>query len=148
MTYVTPLRHQRSDAERADPALAWQRSDEAFFASGACHILAFTFRELHPERDLTLRFIDPATGFPGTHLYVVERGWAFDFDGWTREDELLAVTEEAWRGAHPGWSCEVGDIDTDLETFCADHLHRPPGDFARDPRPRARAFIARLPASP
>lgn len=148
MAYVPTLRFPRSPEERADPALAWQRSDEAFFASGACHILAFTFRDVHPDRDLVLRFIDPATGFPGSHVYVVDGDWALDFNGWNREADLLAATEAAWGDAHPGWAYERHDLDTDLETFCADHLHRAPEFFAHDPRPRAAAYLARFPTHP
>ncbi|HWJ97993.1 MAG TPA: hypothetical protein VNQ33_07520 [Acidimicrobiales bacterium] len=150
MAYVPALRFPRSAEERADPALAWRRSDEAFFASGACHILAFTFRDQHPDRDLAIRFIDPADGFVGTHLYVVDGGWALDFNGWTPEAELLAVTGAAWADAYSGWSYELRDIPAavDLEAFCADGLRRAPRFYAHDPRPRARAYLARFPDRP
>lgn len=148
MVYVPSLRHSRGDAERADPTLAWERTDEAFFASGACHILAFAFRDRHPDRQLVIRFIEPCAGFSGTHLYVVDGDWGFDVNGWTPEAELLAATAAAWSEACPGWAYELHDLDTDLETFCADHLHRPPRHFAHDPRPRAAAYLARFPDHP
>lgn len=142
--YRPTIQFPRSPEERADPALAWQRTDEAFFASGACHILAFTFCDQHPDRDLVLRSIEPLPGFIGSHVYVADGDWALDFNGWTPEAELLAVTEAAWSAAHPGWTYELRDLDTDLETFCADHLHRAPRYFAHDPRPRARAYLTRF----
>lgn len=150
MAYTPMIRYQRTDAERADPALSWARSDEAFFASGACHILAFAFRDRHPDRDVVLRFLDPAPGYSGTHLYVVDGDWAFDFDGWNPEQELLDVTTAAYEQAYPGWTAEVSDVgaDVDLEAFCADRIHRAPRYYAHDPRPRAAAYLDRFPDRP
>ncbi|MGN6694252.1 MAG: hypothetical protein ACTHN0_08745 [Aquihabitans sp.] len=150
MAYTPMIRYQRTDAERADPALSWRRTDRAFFASGACHILAFAFRERHPDRDLSIRYLRPGAGFRGTHLYVVDGGWALDFDGWNPEQELLDVTEAAYRAAYPGWTYEVTTIDgdVDLEAFCAGGVHRAPRFYAHDPLPRARAYLARLPVHP
>jgi len=148
VTYVPTTRFPRTEAERADPELAWQRTDEAFFASGACHILAFTFRDQHPDHDLVLRLIEPAAGFTGSHVYVVDGDWAFDFNGWTPEAELLAVTEAAWTDAQPGWAYEQHDLDGDLDAFCAGGLRRAPRFFAHDPRPRASAYLARFPDRP
>lgn len=142
------IRFQRSPEERADPALFWQRADPAFFAAGACHILAFAARDRRPE--LAIRFLDPAPGYVGTHLYAVDGEWAFDFAGWHREQELLDVTEAAYVAAYPGWTADVSTIgdDVDLEAFCSDHLHRAPRYYAHDPRPRAEAYLARFPDHP
>lgn len=41
---------RRTDAERADQLLSWQRDDQAFFAAGACHILAR--RGVYPDDDV------------------------------------------------------------------------------------------------
>ncbi|MBE1611454.1 hypothetical protein [Actinopolymorpha pittospori] len=40
MSYPGCKPYRRTPAQRADQRLAWERPDEAFFASGACHILA------------------------------------------------------------------------------------------------------------
>lgn len=150
MAYTPTIRYQRTDAERADPVLSWKRSDRAFFASGACHILAFALRDRHPDRDLTVRYLQPGAGYPGTHLYVTDGQWVFDFDGWNPEQELLDVTETAYGAVYPGWTYEVTTVgaDVDLEDFCADGVHRAPRFYAHDPRPRARAYLARFPDHP
>lgn len=142
------IRYQRTDAERADPALSWKRTDAAFFASGACHILAFVARDRRP--DLVVRFLDPAPGYSGTHVYVIDGEWAFDFDGWHREEELIDVTTEAYEAAYPGWTCSVFTIGSEvgIEAFCADQIHRAPRYYAHDPRPRAHAYLARFPSHP
>jgi hypothetical protein len=44
--------YRRTQAERDDQLLSWQRGDRAFFAAGACHILAWTCRELYPGRPI------------------------------------------------------------------------------------------------
>lgn len=63
------------------------------------------------------------------HVYVCDGTWAFDFAGWTREDDLLAVTRE-----------QSGDIESvlvtsDLTTFCENNDHRRPDQFLGRPPP-------------
>jgi hypothetical protein len=43
MAYKTSLLFDRTLRKRKDPFLSWQREDRAFFASGACHVLATLF---------------------------------------------------------------------------------------------------------
>ncbi|HLZ14942.1 MAG TPA: hypothetical protein VKQ34_03020, partial [Candidatus Saccharimonadales bacterium] len=86
--YEPGLRYMRTDAEYRDPFLAWKRSDKAFFASGACHILAHMFLSLHFDEGFKLIYIRPKGKHPGNHLYASNDTWAFDFNGWTREAEL------------------------------------------------------------
>lgn len=146
VTYDPPLRHRRTAAERADQFLSWQRDDKSFFAAGACHVLAWAF----------LRRDDRALGFSPVglhrvgadyvnHVYVSNGTWAFDHDGWTREDELLAVTRAARWQANPGERIERVTISRDLERFCAEHSCRLPTQYAFDPFPRANAYLERVP---
>ncbi|HEX3588635.1 MAG TPA: hypothetical protein VHV74_03310 [Pseudonocardiaceae bacterium] len=46
--YQPPSAVARTPLERADQLASWQRPDQAFFAAGACHILAFAFLEAFP----------------------------------------------------------------------------------------------------
>jgi hypothetical protein len=86
MSYDPPINYKRTDAERSDQTLAWQRSDKAFFAAGACHILAWTFLEIYPAagfHPMGLRRVGQAHA---DHVYVTDGTWAFDHDGWTLEE--------------------------------------------------------------
>jgi hypothetical protein len=122
--------------------LARRRGDQAFFAVGACHILAWEFVARHPSyRMVGLRKVgeqDPS------HVIATHGTWAFDHDGWTLEAELLAETA----AYEPSTAWELLPITTDLATFCANHRHRAPEYFHQDPRTRARAYIDRVPSSP
>lgn len=140
--YVPSGRFRRTPAERADQQLSWVRSDAAFFAAGACHILAFAFVAAHP--DFSIRALRKRGEPFAFHVFATDGAWAFDHDGWTPESELISVTSVAELPAE----LETLDIPLDLVRFCADHHSRLPEDFAHDPWPRARAYIARFPAEP
>lgn len=142
--YTSSINFTRTQEERTNQLLAWQRSDKAFFAAGACHVLAFTFKTLHPERQLEIIYIKPAPEFnmTGSHVYVRDGEWAFDFNGWTKEQELLDITEQEYQKQYPGWSYETITITDDLETFCRDNQHRPPAYFAQLPWERAYRYIS------
>lgn len=141
--YESTLKYTRTPAERADQFLSWQRSDKAFFASGACHILAYVFKDLHPDRNIQLIYIQPPKKFngAGTHVYALDDEWAFDFNGWSKEDELLKTTKAAYQKKHPGWDYQKIIITDDLETFCKKKFHRPPAYFAYLPWERAYKYI-------
>ena len=134
--------YRRTAEERSDQELAWRRPDQAFFAAGACHILAWEFVARHPSyRIAGLRKVGEKSP---SHVIATDGTWAFDHDGWTREAEILAAT--AAYESDGGW--ELLPITTDLAGFCADHWHRMPKNYHEDPRPRARAYLARFPSSP
>lgn len=139
--FTAAIELMRTPAERADPLRSWQRPDRAFFAAGACHILAFRFRKLHADEDWDVIHICPHAGFTGDHLYVTDGEWAFDFNGWTRETFLLEETARRCCALWPAWGFDRVPIVGSLEQFCADHHHRLPSEYAFDPRPRADAFI-------
>jgi hypothetical protein len=71
----------RTPAERADPVLAWRRADEAFFASGACHVLAWAVREALADRAVEIALRRPGDTVV-CHVYAVCDGWSFDHAGW------------------------------------------------------------------
>lgn len=127
--YQPPSAFRRTPRERADQLVSWQRSDQAFFAAGACHILAFAFLDAFPAagfRPVALR----ENGAPN-HVYVTDGTWAFDHAGWTREAEILAVT-----------GCLPEPLGVDLDTFCLRHHHRRRHQYAFDPWDRAHRYLA------
>jgi hypothetical protein len=137
VTYVPCSVYRRTPLERADQFVSWQRPDVAFFAAGACHILAFAFLATYPDAGF-----DPVMlwgeGEPlPCHLFVSDGEWAFDHNGWTPTAELLAAEPDAGYSALP--------VDVDLLTYCARYRHRDRDHFAFDPWDRALRYIAGYP---
>jgi hypothetical protein len=79
VAYDPPVRYTRTAAERADQLLSWQRGDKAFFAAGACHILAWAFLQ---RGDRSAGFTPVGIHRVGNrsmdHVYVSDGTWAFD----------------------------------------------------------------------
>ena len=148
--YQSSFQFERTPEERANPVLSWNRPDRAFFASGACHILAYTFVELTKRDGLQLIFVKPSAEFGsiGTHVYVVDGDWAFDASGWVHEKELLEVLESDYKSAHPGWAYKRVVLDQDLETFCINNAHSLSASFAGDVVERAKRYIENFSINP
>ncbi|MGW4536240.1 hypothetical protein ACWEOI_35315 [Nocardia sp. NPDC004340] len=142
--YIPCSEFRRTPLERFDQDLAWHRDDQWFFAAGACHILAYVFLEQHRGRFAAFG-LWPCMADDPSHVYAGDGIWAFDHSGWTPVGELPG----AGQAAEPGADYRSRPIEMDLDEFCARHWHRSPAEFIYDPRPRARAYIAkfRLPAS-
>lgn len=138
----------RTPEEKKDPFKSWARDDQAFFATGACHILAELFVQLHGDEGYYKVHIKPAAGFSGNHVYATNGVWAFDHDGWTKDEELLAVIEQGFRQKYPDWNYERRVIKEDFETFCKDNNHRLPWQFAHLPWERAYSYIQRFGSKP
>ena len=137
--YAPPGRFRRTEQERADEALSWARPDQAFFAAGACHILAWAFLRRHPTAGFRVVALRAEQDAHASHVYVAKGGWAFDHAGWTREDELVAaITETEAR------NYERLHVDGDLASFCADHNSRQPHQYVELPWRRAEDYIVRL----
>lgn len=131
--------YRRTQAERDDQRLSWIRSDRAFFASGACHILAWACRDAHPDREVgiaAMRFVGEARAF---HAYATWGSWSFDHSGWNAESDLLAVNSE-----YEGRQVERFEVRSRLADFCGDQWHRMPKDYWEDPSARARAYVRRF----
>ncbi|WP_432572604.1 hypothetical protein [Kineococcus sp. SYSU DK005] len=136
--------YRRTPAQRADQELSWHRSDQAFFASGACHVLAFAFQHTHPDAGFCTIALRKTGEKHASHVYVSNGTWAFDHDGWTLEVELLEVTA----AAEPDAAWERLIITSDLDTFCVQHHHLPPHLYARSPWQRAYGYLARFGPAP
>ncbi|HSX06585.1 MAG TPA: hypothetical protein VLG92_02600 [Candidatus Saccharimonadia bacterium] len=149
--YKPGLLFDRTPKEKRDMFASWKRDDQAFFAAGACHILADLFVQLHMHEGFRMIHIKPDEGFTGNHVYASNGEWAFDHNGWTKETDLLIATEEAYQQKYPGWSYTKHTIQPTidaLENFCKANNHRLPWQFAYLPWERAYSYIKRLPESP
>lgn len=147
MPYPPPAQFFRTEAQKRDPALSWARDDRAFFAAGACHILAYARHELRPDGRII--YTHPLGEHLGNHVYVRVNGWAFDFAGWTRENELLSVMRDAYEPRYPGWRIDLLEItQLSLAEFCQKYNHRPPEAYAQLPWDRARGYLRTFPETP
>ena len=95
---------------KIDPVRRWYRPDRHFFANGACQVLAFAFLERYPDLEFRARWIKPAAGFSGNHIYVTDGINAFDYHGLTTEQRLLALAFRRGRRFFPAgtprwWTC-------------------------------------------
>ena len=130
-----------------DPIRRWHRSDRHFFANGACQVLAFAFLERYPGMGFHARWIKPAAGFTGNHIYVTDGVHAFDYHGLTTEQRLLASSFERGRRFFPGWDATLVDLPTDVlvseqRSRQIEGLWlRQPNQFLHDALPRARNFL-------
>jgi len=136
--------------KKLDPARQWALPDRVFFACGACQVLAFVALQTWREADLRPFWVRPAAGFRGNHIIVTDGEWAFDYHGWSRLPRLLDHAARKAGRWWPGWSCEVVPIAAEAlvsePRSIAIGLHlREPGQFFRDPLPRAAAFTATRP---
>jgi hypothetical protein len=130
-----------------DPFRRWHRPDRHFFANGACQVLAFAFLESYPDFGFRARWIKPAAGFTGNHIYVTDGVNAFDYHGLTTEQRLLAFGFARARRFFPGWDATLLDLPTDVliseqRSRQIEGLWlREPKQFLHDALPRARNFL-------
>lgn len=143
------LKYRCTPEELRDVFLSWARDDKAFFAAGACHILAHMFLSLHGGQGFELIYIKPTNGLPGNHIYVSNGTHAFDFNGWSIEEELIRVHKEAYTHENPEWDYDRIIIKEGLVKYLkhSDHL-RPPEYYPELPWNRARNYIKQFPDSP
>ncbi|OYN98281.1 hypothetical protein CGZ95_13960 [Enemella evansiae] len=131
--------YRRTQAERNDQRVSWTRPDRAFFAAGACHILAWTCRAFFAGEPIGIGAVRFADGEQAFHTFATWHGWAFDHCGWHAANDLIRVNEEF--EARPLVRVEV---TIGLTEFCQDHHHRMPDQYHDDPRPRARNYVSRF----
>lgn len=149
MSYTPSLHYERTEAESDNQELSWARSNIAFFASGGCHILAWAFIELDSDGDFEIIHIRPKSpNNRGHHVYASNGHWAFDYFGWTPEQELLAESAADYGSLVPGWAFDRVVVTSDLETFCKENHHRLPSEFAHSPWDRAKFYLARFDSKP
>lgn len=143
------LKYMRTAEESRDVFLSWRRQDKAFFAAGACHILAHMFLSLHAGEGFELIYLRPTTGQPGNHMYASDGTWAFDFNGWSHEADLIAANSHYAARHYPGWDYERIVIAEGLPEHLKHSSHlRPPEYFPELPWQRAYNYIRQFPATP
>jgi hypothetical protein len=130
---------RRTAIERADQRVSWERTDQAFFSSGACHVLAWTCRDSYPEQEIALAALYLGDFEHPLHVYARWGTWVFDASGWNFESELLQVNSD-FEGLPVR---QVDTITSNLREFCEAHVHRQPHQYWADPTERARAYVAR-----
>jgi hypothetical protein len=130
-----------------NPHRRWHQPDRQFFANGACHILAYAFLERYEDLGFRARWIRPANGRAGNHIFVTDQRNAFDYHGLTTEDALLSLMFRRARRFLPGWQATLVDLPTDIlisesRSREIDGLWlREPQQFLHDALPRARRFL-------
>jgi hypothetical protein len=141
MFNLVPLR-------RAGREVTHRDAQPGALTSGACHILAHQFLSLHYGEAYELIYIKHE-GFVGSHMYASDGSWAFDYDGWTLESELLTEHERAYRTADPHWTYDRVVVSEGLPEFLK-HTNdlRPPEYFPELPWRRAYDYIKTFEAHP
>ncbi|MEL6463324.1 MAG: hypothetical protein AAFQ58_00015 [Pseudomonadota bacterium] len=129
---------------KQDPARRWALPDRAFFAHGACHILAGTYLLDPPRAGLRAERIVPSGPFPGNHVYLTDGDVAFDYRGYVDRTRLLAWFRTAWGKHVPNWSGTVSAVTFDLLDTAALNARkmRGPDQYHGDPIARAHRFLA------
>jgi hypothetical protein len=133
-----------------DPVRRWHRPDRHFFANGACQVLAFAFLERYSDLGFRARWIKPAAGFTGNHIYVTDGINAFDYHGLTTEHRLLAFGFKRGRRFFPGWDATLVDLPANVLVSEQRSREieglwlREPKQFLYDALPRARNFLDRF----
>lgn len=139
---------------KEDPVRRWALPESVFFASGACHILAYAFLDTYPDAGFEALWIKPAPGYTGNHIVVVRSGLSFDYHGYANWEHLLAHTNRKANRWWPGWSAEQVPLPKDVliserkSRAIAGLWLREPGQYLHDAMPRARRFLARFPPPP
>jgi hypothetical protein len=140
---------------KADPVRRWSLPDRAFFACGACQVLAYAFLEREAARaqprPCGALWIRPRAGFTGNHIVIAGADWVFDYHGYS---DRLAFLAHTWAKAarwYPGWDADLVAlpqavlVSEKMSRTYAGLWLREPGQFLHNALPRARAFLARCP---
>jgi hypothetical protein len=129
---------RRTPIERADQRVSWERSDQAFFAAGACHVLAWVCRDTYSELPIGVEALRVPGEAHAFHVYATWEGWTFDHAGWHPEPELVTAN-----AAFEGQRLERLTITVGLAEYCERHYSRMPHQYWHDPTERAREYVVR-----
>lgn len=138
------------DGIKQDPGRRWALPDRVFFASGACHILAYAFLSRYADRGYSPIWIKPAKGYTGNHIVVVHGDSAFDYHGYSSLTSLLRHAHAKANRWWPGWSADLIPLPMDVlvseeKSRTYDGLWlREPKQFLHDALPRAECFLRRF----
>ena len=135
----------RTHAQKEDLAGSWRRFDRAFFASGACHVLAHQFLQRSRMSKFRPYMVIPEPGFRGSHVFVSDGALVFDYHGWSRHAHFVDHYLRKIRRIFPGWRGAVADISCDFwtQSWFERTWSRQPHDYFVDPTERANSFVDR-----
>ncbi len=126
---------------------SWRRPDSAFFAAGACHVLAAAFIEEYPREGFAAYVIRPERGYRGSHVFTAKGDVAFDWKGYRPRSQLEREYLDTLRSFFGEWRGSVVRVEDPISwEFCRVHRHRHPSQFFSCPLGRARQFVRRFPA--
>jgi hypothetical protein len=132
---------KRTSLERSDQRVAWERSDEAFFAAGACHVLAYRCAAAHPAVPIGIRAMRRIDDGTVAHVVASWEGWLFGFNGWSLEPDLLEANEGFER-----IGLDLFPIEITIEDFCGQWYYRLPSQYHQDATYRADQYVRRFTA--
>jgi hypothetical protein len=139
---------------KTDQAMRWALPDRAFFACGACHVLAYAFLERYGDRGKRVTWLKPAGGYTGNHIFINSGEWVFDYHGYSDRERFLAHTYRKARRWWPDWDASLVELPpealiSEAKSRTYDGLWlREPQQFLHDALPRARAYLTRFPPPP
>ena len=138
---------------KKDPVRRWALPDRVFLACGACHILAHAFLVRYPGFADQILWIRPGTGFTGNHIVVAsDKGWVFDYHGYSERNAFMAHTFGKARRWWPGWYATLVELPPDVlisepKSKSVEGLWlMEPSQFLHGPLPRALTYLKRFPA--
>nr|WP_321444560.1 hypothetical protein [uncultured Cohaesibacter sp.] len=131
---------------KQDAAKRWTLPDRTFFAHGACHILAGMYLRLYPDFGFKAKQIIPRKTLPGAHIFISNDTIAFDYHGYSSEENLLCHHNEVWRARYPDWQADIEMVTFDLlkTTDLNQRQMRGPDQYWRDVLPRARHYLEKI----
>ena len=121
--------------------LDWSKAERVRFPN---------FLERYPDLGFRARWIKPAAGFSGNHIYVTDGINAFDYHGVVTEQRLLSFGFKRAQRFFPGWNATLVDLSADVliseqRSRQIEGLWlREPKQFLYDALPRARNFLDRF----
>ena len=135
----------RTAAQKADLKGSWECNDRAFFAAGACHVLAHEFLRTEAGRGFRPIMILPDPGFRGSHVFASNGATVFDYHGFSAHGPYVDHYVRKIARFFPDWRGQFIDITDTFWTdaWFATSQHRQPHQYYRNPTERARRFIAR-----
>ena len=129
---------------KTNPYKRWYQPDRRFFACGACQILAHAFLKIYPESQYHAVWVKPAEGFRGSHVFVTDNMYTFDYHGYSTLEKLKQHNQKRNQMYYPGWTCEFVDLDVNLNSREPNSIGmntRMSSEYLHDALPRAREFV-------
>lgn len=130
---------------KQDAVRRWRLSERAFFAHGACHILAQAFLDRFPDSHFYAVWIKPNEGYRGNHVFVTNGVLAFDYRGYLAELRLTSYYWKQYKQAYSGWDAElirvIGNVSDPAQVKKIGMQIRGPDEFLHNATPRAQAYL-------